>query len=288
MTINTTLIRKLILIATGIGLLASCASDEKKQEPASKSQTSAPKAAATGEFKAPQIETTRLALNQLSYKYTALKTAMSSGKSSSIQAEGSKLLSENPNDPIALNALAIMHIRAGRYLAARLFLLKALDKNPPSAGLLNNLAVVQYKMGEYQTAYSTFRKANQVEQQHARATGNLVTIQMQSGDNSRAQKGLSGTYDSNPLDQRLSQLQAIQYRIQNKYPDARSVYERLIKNDSRDSISMINYATLLVDFMNQPKDGLVLLSKIRFIETERRDILKRVEALESKARKQGP
>jgi hypothetical protein len=41
---------------------------------------------------------------------------------------------------------------------------------------------------------------------------------------------------------------------------------------------------LLIDYMNKPKDGLVLVNKIKFLENDKKEIISRANTLEKKAK----
>jgi len=46
----------------------------------------------------------------------------------------------------------------------------------------------------------------------------------------------------------------------------------------------LNYAILLIDYLNKPKEGLAVVTKVKFLESDRKDVLDRANELEKKAR----
>ncbi|MEK7355334.1 MAG: hypothetical protein AAB250_02725, partial [Bdellovibrionota bacterium] len=109
-------------------------------------------------------------------KYQALSQALRAGRGRAIVEEAAKILGTNSYDPVALNALALDHLRQGRSGAARLLLARALEKNPTNASLLNNLAVVDLDENEQAAAIAGFKKALKEDDSHPQASANLGSI----------------------------------------------------------------------------------------------------------------
>ena len=217
-------------------------------------------------------------------KYQPLAQAVRGGRAKAIVAEAGKILGTNSNDPVALNALAMDHLRHGRSGAARLLLVRALEKNPGNAGLLNNLAVVDLTENEQGAAISGFKKALKADSNHAQASANLGSIYVRGGDFTRAISLLSAAYKAGRLNGAALNAYAIALRANGELDGAQKIYEELIKRDPRDVNAHLNYAILLIDFLNKPKDGLALVYKVKFLETEKKDVVAKANALEKKAK----
>jgi Flp pilus assembly protein TadD len=218
-------------------------------------------------------------------KYAALAQAVRSGRSGGILEEAAKILSADQHDTVALNSLALYHLRKGRLGAAKLLLNRAFEKNQKSAALYNNLGVVLEEQGDPQGALSNFKKALRVDDHHAQALGNLGSLYVQAGDYSKAQPLLEQAYRLlRSTNTGVATNYAIVLRANKDFEGAKRVYDELLKANSKDVEALLNYSILLIDFMNKPKDGLALVYKVKFLETERTDILDRANALEKKAR----
>lgn len=222
--------------------------------------------------------------SSLQQKYQTLAQAVRSGRANAIIDEASKILGENQHDPVALNALALYHFRKGRIGAAKLLINRAFEKNQPTAGLYNNLGVILLEEGDQAGALENFKKALRIDDHHPEALGNLGSLYVQGGDYSKALPLLEQSYKQNRGNAAIANNYAIALRASKSFDRAASVYEDLIKQNSRNVEALLNYAILMIDYMNKPKDGLALVYKVKFLETDRKDVLVRANALEKKAK----
>lgn len=221
---------------------------------------------------------------KLDQKYHPLAAAVRKGNAKGIVDEASKILGTNPHDLVALNALALFHFRAGRVGAAKHFLNRAFEKNQPTAALHNNLGVILLEEGDQPSAIANFKKALRLDDGHAETLGNLGSLYVRGGDYNRALPLLEQSYRANSNQPSVAVNYAIALRGAGKVDDARRIYENLIKKNSRDIPAHLNLAALLIEHLNKPKDGLALVYKVKFLETERKDVLDRANALEKKAK----
>ncbi|MES2963696.1 MAG: tetratricopeptide repeat protein [Bdellovibrionota bacterium] len=217
-------------------------------------------------------------------KYQALSQALRAGRGRAIVEEAAKILGTNSTDPVALNALALDHLRQGRTGAARLLLVRALEKNPTNPSLLNNMAVIDLQENEQGAAIAGFKKALKEDDSHPQASANLGSIYVRGGDFARAVSLLESPYRSGKLNAAAINAYAVALRANGDLDRAKRIYEDLIKRDARDVAAHLNLAVLLIDFMNKPKDGLALVYKVKFLETDRRDVQAKANALEKKAK----
>lgn len=221
----------------------------------------------------------------LDKRYEALGRAVRvAGKASAIEDEAARILGVNAHDPIALNALALLNLRRGKPGAAKLLLSKALEKNAPTASLHNNLGVAFMDEGDQEAAIVEFKKALQLDDRHAEALGNLGSLYAKSGDFERAFPYLESSYKANRLNVAVANNYALALRERKDYEGARRVYLESLQAHPKDVPTLLNYAILLIDFMNRPKDGLDAVFKLKFQETQRKDVLARANALEKKAK----
>lgn len=292
-----------MLLALVVGTnFVGCATSEKKEtsEPSDAPVIEAPKPSPSAKRNARAQEKPRptVALvaepprSESDAKYRALSQALRTTPGSvdlvatAVQEEATKILVQNPQDPVALNALAMMHLRRGQTGAAKILIIRALDKNsgPESAALKNNLGVILLEEGDAEAALVEFKKAVQLNDRHPEAAGNLGAMYLQAGSIAKAKILLETAHRGRPGDSSSGNNYAIALRASGDLAGAEKIYADLIKANSRDVNAMLNYAILLVDYMNRPKDGMDLVYKIRFIETERKDVLARANALEMKAK----
>jgi len=214
-------------------------------------------------------------------KYKALAQALRTG--GKVQEETVRILGVNPNDAVALNTLALIHLRHGRPAAAKLLISRALEKNPPNASLLNNLGIALLDEGAQEAAVVQFKKALQLDEHHTEALGNIGSIYAQGGDYSKALTFLDKSYKQNRGNLAVANNYAISLRVTKDYEGALKVYQELLKTNSREIPVLLNCAILYIDYMNKPKEGLDLVYKVKLLETSRKDVLNRANALAKKA-----
>jgi Flp pilus assembly protein TadD len=217
-------------------------------------------------------------------KYQPLSAALRSGQHDAVVAEASKVLATNGSDPVALNAVAMSLYRQGRLGAAKFLLDKAFEKNQKEGSLLNNLALIQIAEGDTAGALLTFKRAYRLNDSNPEIQGNLGSLYVQGGDYTRALPLLENAFSANKNSASIANNYAIALRATNNLSRAEKIYTELIKQNPRDVTLHLNYAILLVEFLNKPKEGLAMATKVKFLESERKDVLDRANELEKKAR----
>jgi tetratricopeptide (TPR) repeat protein len=220
-------------------------------------------------------------------KYRPLADAVRSGRPGAINDEAAKLLAVNPNDLMALNTLALVNLRRGKLGVAKIFINRAFETKPPNssmAALHNNLAVIFLEEGDQIAAVAELKKALQFDSRHPEAMGNLGAIYAMGGDYARARPLLERAYRATKSNLAVANSYAISLRAAKDFQGAKRIYDEAMKHNSRDVALLLNYSILLIEFMNKPKDGMDLLYRVKFIETERKDVLAKVNALEKKAK----
>ncbi len=279
------------LLVISVLLTSACASRSKNTEAAKPGAPSGENMVLDDETpdnakatKSKELIADAAASRSLDPKYQPLGAAVRAAKADLIIQEAAKILSANPNDAVALNTLGLYYFRRGKISAARLLIEKALEKNQDNPALHNNLGVLLMSDNEPQLALESFKKALKLNDKHPAALGNLGSIYLAGGDYLKAQPLLEQAYSYNRNDALIANNFAITLRASKNFDKAERIYGDLIKQNSRDVDALINYATLLIDYMNKPKDGLAIVYKVKFLETDRKEIVQRANALEKKAK----
>ena len=273
-----------------VGLVAGCSSSGKKSQSADSSGAEVAEAPLVDDGAEPDVPSLKEGSaeneqsSKLDKKYSSLAQALRMGKSKLVTEQAAKILGANSNDPVALNALALVYIKRGQTGAAKLLLNRAFEKNPPNAALFNNLGVVLMQEDDLPGAIANFKKALKQNPAHQQALGNLGSVYMKGGDVTRALPLLEQSYKANRNNAGIANNYAVALRQSGDLAGASKLYEDLIKANSKDVAAHMNLAILFIDFMNKPKDGLTLVYKIKFLETEKKDVLARANALEKKAK----
>jgi|GEM_PF-1758781 len=216
-------------------------------------------------------------------KYRPLAQAIRSGRSKSITDQASRLLGQTAYDPVALNALALLHLKRGHTGATKLLLNKALERNQ-NAALFNNLGVALLQEGDLVGALANFKRAMKSDPGNTSAVSNLGSLYMKGGDITRATPLLEQAYKSQPSNTALANNYAIALRSSGDLDGASRIYDSILKQDPKNVYALLNEAIILIDFQNKPKDGLTLVYKLKFLETDKKDVVNRANALEKKAK----
>lgn len=288
-TSKAVLVNSLLAVAFA-SFIAGCSSSGKKASHDANGTSDASEVALEDDGADPDVPSLKDGSSEneqnarLDKKYQPLAQALRMGKSKLVTEQAAKILGANSNDPVALNALSLVYIKKGQTGAAKLLLNRAFEKNPPSAALFNNLGVVLMQENDLPGAINNFKKALKQNPSHQQALGNLGSVYMKGGDVTRALPLLEQSYKSNKNNAGIANNYAVALRQSGDLAGASKLYEDLIKANSKDVEAHLNLAILMIDFMNKPKDGLTLVYKIKFLETEKKDVLARANALEKKAK----
>jgi Flp pilus assembly protein TadD len=216
-------------------------------------------------------------------KYKTLAQAIHSGHSRAVTEQASKILGANAYDPTALNALALLHLKKGHTGAAKLLLNKALERSN-TAGLSNNLGIAYMVEGDESAALTNFKKALKADPNNQQALGNLGSLYLKGGDVTRALPLLEQSFKASPSNLSVANNYAIALRLSGDLDGAGRLYDSILKVDPKNVYALLNEAILMVEFQSKPKDGLTLVYKLKFLETDRKDVLARANALEKKAK----
>lgn len=212
-----------------------------------------------------------------------LSDAIETGHDEAIARAASNVLSKNPNDAKALNAMGLVHYRKGHLPAALLMLDKALKADPRLAAAHNNRGLVYLAQKEDADALKEFRKALEIDPTNGVAAGNIGSIYIENKDYTKALVAMEIAYRQNSKDPKILNNYGIALTANEKYSQAKDVYRKAMDSSSGNKDIMLNYAILLIDHMKQNKDGLDLLNKIRFLGPSP-EVRNRINVLENTAK----
>ncbi len=201
-----------------------------------------------------------------------------------LRDEAMKTLVANANDVNALNALAFYYFKKNKIGAARIILERANDRNPNTPQVLTNLAVLDLAENESLRALGNLKKSYRIDEHNPETLGMIGSIYIQNRDFAKALLPLEQSYKSDKTNIRVANNYAVALTKTKSYELAQKVYDEIMVQNARDSEVLINYASLLVDYLNKPKEGLNLVYKVKFIETERQDIIEAANKIELRAK----
>lgn len=287
---------KLFAIPLGLGFVVGCASGPKTEptvSPTGASRSSgvvpAPSTSGTPSDGSASASGTVAGGDgrMIDAKYANLSQALRTNQAQKVQEEAARVLVANPEDPVVLNALAMWNYRQRKVGAAKLLLLRAIEKGEPRAAILNNYGLTLLAEGDELAAVEQFKKALRLDESHAEANANLGAHYAKGGDWKKALPRLEAAWNSGRQDTTIANNYALALKGEGEFEKARKIFEETMKRNNKDPILLLNFAALLIENLNRPKEGLPLVYRVKFLETERKDVLTRATQLERKAASAG-
>lgn len=218
-------------------------------------------------------------------EYEKLSKALKSGSDIEVINACSLILSQNPYDLKTLNALAMYHFRKGRNGISKIILDKALEKHPDSPIIYNNYAVIYIKEGKTQEAVALLKKSLSINPNHREAAINLGTIYVSHLDFDRARPLLTRAYKSDKPDKILLNNYGVALRGTGDHSMAEEIYSEVVDKNPDYLSGLLNYAILLVDYLDKGVQAEKILKKVKYFELGP-DVLGRVNQLEMKIQNQ--
>lgn len=212
-----------------------------------------------------------------------LTEAIRSQNDDSISQATTEILTQNPKDLRALNALAMVYYKRGRYEAAEYLINKAMTIDNNRAELYSNLGLVRMAQGEKREAIKAFRKGLELNNDDAVIGANLGSIYVKEKDYSKAELALEIPIRKGSKDLKTLNNYAIALTGVGKHDKALAIYEKLMKDNPGKSDIMLNYSILLIEHKQKYREGIDILNRLKFVgaPSESRNLIK---DLESKAK----
>lgn len=213
----------------------------------------------------------------------ALVDAIKSQNDEQIFRVSGQLLTQNPNDVKAMNAMAMYYFKKGKIDATKYLLNKAISANPNAGEAYGNMGLVHLASGDRREAIKSFRKALDINSNDAIAAANAGSIYVAEKDYNKAVSVLSVAYNGGVRDAKTLNNYGVALTAVGKFNEARSVYETAMKEQNNNRELLLNYSILLIDHMNKYKEGMDALNRLKFVgpPSESRN---RIIALENKAK----
>lgn len=261
-------------------VLSACSSSEVQSEakstvaaaPATAPVVSAPAA----EKFVPEVKNEEKISNS---QYSSLTDAIKQQNDEAVQKSASEILTQNSKDLIALNALAMVYYKKGRFEAADYLLNKAIAAHPESSEVYSNRGLVLLAQNERREAIRSFRKAIELNPNNAVAGANVGSLYIQDKDYNKAVLSLEIAVKNGQRDLKVMNNYAIALAATGKTKEASDIYERLIKDNPGQKDVMLNYSILMIEHMQKYREGLDLLNRLKFVgnSPESRQVIKELE-----------
>ncbi|MBK9323873.1 MAG: adventurous gliding motility protein T [Bdellovibrionaceae bacterium] len=213
----------------------------------------------------------------------ALVDAIKSQNDEQIFRVSGQLLVQNPNDVRALNAMAMYYFKKGKVDAAKYLLNKALVANPNAGEVYSNMGLIYLANNERRDAIKSFHRALDINANDGVSAANAGSIYVAERDYVKAASALSVAYNHGVRDAKTLNNYAISLTAVQRYDEAASVFQVAMKEQNNNREILLNYAILLIDHLNKFKEGVDVLSRLKFVgpPSESRN---RIIALENKAK----
>lgn len=213
----------------------------------------------------------------------ALVDAIKSQNDEQIFRVAGQLLTQNPNDVKAINAMAMYYFKKGKIDATKYLLNKAIAANPNAGEAYSNMGLVHLANNEPREAIMAFRKALDINSNDSIAAANAGSIYVAEKDYNKAASVLSVAYNGGVRDAKTMNNYAVSLTAVGKFDEASSIYQAAMKEQNNNRELLLNYAILLIDHMNKYKEGMDALNRLKFVgpPSESRN---RIIALENKAK----
>lgn len=218
-----------------------------------------------------------------SSQYSSLGQALKMGSGGPVSEEAAKILAKSPLDEKTLNALAMWHWRQGRHGLAGLVLARALERNENSAALLNNLGLIRRSSGDEIGAVLAWRRALKADSGHAEVNANIGGYYARGGDWKKALQHLEKAWSGRVQDAATATNYGLALKAEGQFAKAESIFTSAEKRFPKDPTLLLAYAGLLIENLNKPKEGLQLVIRVKFLETQKKDVLNRADELERRA-----
>ncbi len=194
-----------------------------------------------------------------------------------------QLLTQNPNNVKAMNAMAMYYFKKGKVDTARYLLNKAIATDPNAGEAYSNMGLIYLANNERLEAIKAFHKALDINANDSVAAANAGSIYVAEKDYNKAVLVLAVAYNGGVRDVKTLNNYAIALTAVGKFDEASSIYQAAMKDQNNNRELLLNYAILLIDHMNKYKEGMDALNRLRFVgpPSESRN---RMSALETKAK----
>ena len=232
------------------------------------------------EVVAQQVPTNTSTQNEIEKK---LIDAIKAQSDSQIQVFAQELIKQDGKNLRALNSLAVLHYKNGRYVAAQYLFNKALKIYPKEADLYNNLGLVLLATSERREALLTFKKGLQINSQSAIIGANLGSIYVKEKDFVKAEIALEIPIKRGLKDTKIQNNYAITLAARGKKQEAADLFDKLSKENPNSREIMYNNAIAKIEYLNQPKEGLDILNRLKFVGIPD-DVKIEIKELENRAK----
>ena len=155
--------------------------------------------------------------------------------------------------------LGQIYMAQKRLELAQLVLNKAVQLDAKDPAVYNALAMLALKQGKAQESFQLFDQAASMDPNYIDARFNEASVLLDAGDYARAKTALAAIVEKRPDDYAAAVALGVAHRGLKEYPDAKRLWERVLKEAPRKSDThadaLWNLAILKIDFLQDEAGG---------------------------------
>ena len=184
-----------------------------------------------------------------------------------------QVLSADEKNFNALNKLGVYHLDRGQVVLARIIFERALKLHPKRAELHHNMAMVALKEKDKQEAVLAFEKSLDYNKNYLPSLVGLSSLYMENRS-VRALPLLVRAYDRAEESRswfKIANNYAVSLAWAKQFKQARKVYRQIQRKNKATSLSLINYAILLMEQFKDYSEAEEILGQADFLAKNKRD-----------------
>ena len=191
-----------------------------------------------------------------------------------------QVLAENEKNFNALNKLGVYHLDRGRIALARIIFERALKIYPKKSELHHNIGMISLKERQKQEAVLSFEKSLRYNRGYLPSLVSLSSLYLENRD-AKALPLLERAYDQAEESKdwfKIANNYAVSLAWAGDFKKARSVYKQILRKNKATSLSLINYAILLIEQFEDNEKAREVLEQADFLAQNKSD-QNRIKAL---------
>ena len=184
-----------------------------------------------------------------------------------------QVLSKDEKNFNALNKLGVYHLDRGQFVLARIIFEGAIKLYPKRAELHHNMGMIALKEKEKQEAVLAFEKSLDYNKNYLPALLSLSSLYLEN-HNLRALHLLARAYDQSEESRswfKVANNYAVSLAWAKEFKQARKVYKKIQRKNKATSLSLINYAILLIEQFEDYSEAEEVLEQADFLAKNKRD-----------------
>ncbi len=209
----------------------------------------------------------------LSQKISKMNLAFKTKSRNGFARWAFQVLAEDEKNFNALNKLGVYHLDRGQFVLARIIFERALKEHPKKPELHHNMGMTALKEGQKQTAVLAFEKGLSYNRNYLPSLVSLSSLYLETRDEKAlpllerayAQAGESKSWF------KIANNYAVSLAWAKDFKQASSVYKRMLRKNKATSLSLINYAIILIEQFEDAETAQEVLEQADFLARNKRD-----------------